>query len=433
VTDFDKIKAELKDQFKLRGYQELTINLYVLRLIDLFKYYPTTEPHLISESQIQSYITILINRNLSYSTISQFYSAADYYYNHINRNDFRFNKRLLPQRRESPFETLTQEQIFFIIDNIQNIKHKTIVTLMYSCGLESSELINIKISDINSKTKPNKITIRDKDKNIIRYAIISEKVLKILREYYLQFQPVTWLFEGQKPNTPYTFTSVRSVVQDAFENAGFNLDSEIKVLKKSYLKHLTELGIPLIVVLNHLGIRSSESIERYTRLIHGELSITFTPFDRIVSNSEKKEIEIDDLESIIFSLENEDEKEYLMEAISCFRVGALRAGIVFSWVACTRFIQNKSIEYGYPAINSALQKSNAGGKKIKGLDDFETLKDFTILSIAFELGVITKHQKSQLENNLDLRNHCGHPSSYTPEINKAKAFVEDIVNIMKKK
>lgn len=434
MTDFDELRAELKSKFRLRGYQEPTIDLYTLRLIDLFKYYPTTEPHLISEKEIHSYITVLVNRKLAYSTISQLYYAADYYYNHLYRNDYRFNRRLLPPIKEKPFETLTQEQILFIIDSVENVKHKAIITLLYSCGIEASELINIRVSDINSKTVPSKITIRDKDKNIVRYAIVSEKVLEIVRDYYKRYdKPTTWLFEGQNANTQYSMTSARKVVETAFTNAGFNLDSEVKVLKKSYIKHMTELGIPLIVVLNHLGIRSSDSIEKYTKIIHGESPITFTPFDKIITKHENKEIDIQDLESIVFSIENEDEKQYLMEAISCFRFGSLRAGIVFSWVAFTRFIQNKCIEHGYPAIHNALQKSNSGGKKIKGLADFETLKDITLLAIAFELGVISKHQKTQLENNLDLRNHCGHPSSYTPDTNKAKAFIEDIVNIMKKK
>ena len=128
VTDFDKIRAELKNYFRLRGYQEPTIDLYVQRLIDLFKYYPTTEPHIISESQVHSYITVLINRKLSYSTINQFFCAAEYYYNHVNKYDYRFNRYLLPEKKEKPFETLTQEQVFYLIDNTENLKHKTIIT-----------------------------------------------------------------------------------------------------------------------------------------------------------------------------------------------------------------------------------------------------------------------------------------------------------------
>lgn len=433
MTDFDKIRAELKNYFRLRGYQELTIDLYVQRLIDLFKYYPTTEPHIISELQVHSYITVLINRKLSYSTINQFFCAAEYYYNHVNKYDYRFNRYLLPKKKEKPFETLTQEQVFYLIDNTENLKHKTIITLLYSCGLESSELTNIKIEDVNPKTAPKKIIIRDNNNNIVRYAVTSDKILNLLRDYYKEYKPKTWLFEGVKENTKYSQSSTRSLVETAFENAGFILDSEVRVLKKSYIKHLTELGVPLIVVLNHLGIKNTESIEKYTRIIHGIEPIAFTPFDKIIANSDTKEIDINDLEEIVFSLENIDEKEYLKEAISCFRIGALRAGIVFSWVAFVRFIQNKCVDLGYDAINSALQKSYNGSKPIRSLDDFETLKDNTVLTIAFNLGVISKHQKVQLENDLDLRNHCGHPSSYKPEINKAKGFIEDIVNIMKKK
>lgn len=432
MTDFDKIREELFGYFRLRGYQESTIKLYSKLLIDLFKYYPTTDPSLITLPQIHTYIVILVNRKLSYSTVNQFFQAADYYYNHIYTKDYRLNKRLLPIKKETITEILSQEQVFLIIDNIQNIKHKAIVALLYSSGLDIHELINIRQTDIKSKSKPPKLLIYESKDKFSRQTIISEKVLKILRDYWKLEKPKFWLFEGQTRNSQYSERSARAVIEQAFESAGFPRDSEVKVLRTSYIKHLVELGIPLIVVMSHLGLRSFESVERYTKLIHGDIDISFSPLDKIVGKSEIKEIEIDELESLIFSLD-EDEKEYLREALSCFRGGALRAGIVFSWVACIRFIQNRCIEQGYDSINSALQKSNSGAKKIKGLDDFETLKDLTILSIAFELGVISKHQRSQLENNLDLRNHCGHPSSYSPEINKAKAFIEDIVNLMKKK
>ena len=433
MTDFDKKREELFEYFSLRGYQESTIKIYSKLLIELFKYYPTTDPSSITLAQIHTYIDVLVNRKLTYSTVNQFFQAADYYYNHINRKDYRLNRRLLPIKKEKIYEILSQEQVFLIIDNIQNIKHKAIVALLYSCGLDIRELINLRLTDIISKSKPPKLLIRENDNKIFRQTIISEKVLGLLREYWHLEKPKLWLFEGQTPNSQYSDRSVRAVIEQAFESAGFPMDSEVKVLRTSYIKHLVELGVPLIVVMRYLGLRSFDSVERYTKLIHGDIDVSFSPIDRIVGKSEIREIEIDDLESLIFSLDNDDEKEYLREALSCFRVGALRAGIVFSWVACMRFIQNKCIVKGYNPINSALQKLNASAKKIKGIEDFETLKDFTILSIAFELGVISKHQKSQLENNLDLRNHCGHPSSYEPEINKAKAFIEDIVNLMKKK
>lgn len=431
MTDFDKVIEEIKEYFKLRGYHEITINLYSNWLSGLFKFYPTTVPSKISEHQIKSYISILTNRKLSYSSVNQFLQAADFFYNQIHKKDFKFDRKLLPRKTEKVLEILSQEQVFLIIDNIQNIKHKTIVSLLYSCGLEVSELINIKHSDIKSKNKPPRVVLHDNYNRVSRQTILSKKVLELMREYWIQYQPKTWLFEGGKEGTQYSSTSVRKVVSDAFRSVGFTMDSEIKVLKHSYIKHLVELGVPLIVVMKHLDIKINGTIERYTNFIHGESNVTFSPYDKLIGKSEIKEPEIEDLEKLVFTLTNTDEIEYLMEAISCFRVGALKAGIVFSWAAAARFLQNKCIEKGYKQINIALHKLNPGAKQIKVIEDFETIKDLTLLSISFTMKIISKHQKSQLENNLDLRNHCGHPSSYVPEINKAKAFIEDIVNLMK--
>lgn len=72
MTDFDKEIEEIKEYFKLRGYHDITINLYSNWLSGLFKFYPTTVPSDISESQIKSYITILTNRKLSFSSVNQF-------------------------------------------------------------------------------------------------------------------------------------------------------------------------------------------------------------------------------------------------------------------------------------------------------------------------------------------------------------------------
>jgi hypothetical protein len=242
------------------------------------------------------------------------------------------------------------------------------------------------------------------------------------------------LFEGAKKGEKYSETSVHNVIKKSFEHAGFTSDSEIKVLRLSHIKHMTDLGIPLIIVLDNIGIRHYESIHRYTKLVHGNSKIDFTPLDKIIGNQKIFEPEIEELERIIFffTLSTEDEQEYLVEALLCFRAGALKAGIVFTWSACIRYLQIRCIAKGYPAINRALKKMQSN-KNISSLPDFETIKELNLLTIAFELKIISKHEKSQMENNLDLRNHCGHPSEYKPEINKAKAFIEDIINLIKKK
>ena len=99
MTDFDKILVELKEYFKLRGYQDSTIDLYSNWLLGLFKFYPTTVPKDISEFQIHSYITILVNRKYSFSSVNQFFQTKllipDSYYQIQHSSSFEANENYL--------------------------------------------------------------------------------------------------------------------------------------------------------------------------------------------------------------------------------------------------------------------------------------------------------------------------------------------------
>ena len=434
MTNFIEAEIEVKKYLRIRYQNSTTVDLYALRLIELFKYYPATNPIEISELEINGFIKVLVNRKSSYSLVNQFIQSAEYYYNHINKKSYIFDKRNLPKRIEKSVQILDQKDVFLIIDNFSNTKHKAIFALIYSCCLEIRELLNIRQSDINTKRLPYFINIRDKNNTIYRQCYISNRVKKLIAKYWTDcsHKPISYLFEGAKEGEKYSETSVHSVIKKSFADVGLTSDFEIKVLRLSYIKHMVDLGVPLIKVLDNIGIRHFESIKRYTKLIHGDSKLDFTPLDKIIGNPKIYEPEIEELERIIFTLNTEDEQEYLLEALQCFRAGALKAGIVFTWSACIRFLQIKCIAKGYPSINEVLKKMQSN-KNISNLSDFETIKESNFLTIAFELKIISKHEKSQLENNLNLRNHCGHPSEYKPEINKAKAFVEDIINLMKKK
>lgn len=433
MIDFNEIEVDIKNYLKIRYNNRVTIDLYSLRLMDLFKYYPATLPLELTEKEINNYIRVLVNRKSSFSYVSQFIQAAEYYYNHINKKSYIFNRKILPPKIETKVEILDQKDIFLMIDNFSNKKHKALFTLIYSCCLELSELLSIRLSDINTKKYPFYAKIRDTNDEIKRQCYISNRVKHVLAEYWksCNSKPEMFLFEGDFKGKKYSKTSARNIVKNTFKDNGFSCSSEIKVLRISYMKHMVELGMPIINVLDNLGIWNFETIKKYTNIIHGELKIDFTPLDKIIGNPKISEPEIESLESVIFSLKSEEVQEYLLEALQCFRAGALRAGIVFTWSACIRFLQKKCITKGFPEINKALTKMKSP-KKVKKLSDFEVIKEMNLLAIAFELKIISKHERKELENNLDLRNHCGHPSVYKPEINKAKAFIEDIVNLLKK-
>ncbi|GGD11879.1 tyrosine-type recombinase/integrase [Hyunsoonleella pacifica] len=432
MVDIVKAELEIRQYLKIRYSNNRTINLYTKRFIDLIKYYPATEPINISESELNKYIKILINRKDSRSLIIQFIQVAEYYYNHIHKKSYVIYRKNLPKASIKDIDILSQEEIFVIIENFKNAKHRAIFILVYACCLDLSELLNIELSDLNTKKPPFHIYIRKNNPDQNRKVFISKKIVDYLDEYWksCDHKPKRYLIESTESKTKYSRTSAEKVIKKSFEEAGISSKSVIKVLKRSYIDHMINLGVPIIVILDSLGIYHFDSIKKYTKIFHGNIKIDFTPLDKFVNKESIIEPEMQDLEKIIFTLKEKDEQEYLLEAIQCFRIGALKAGIVFSWSAFIRILQNRCVESGFKEINSAATKLKFN-KKFSKITDFETIKEMNLLKLAFELKVLSKHQKIQMDNNLDIRNHCGHPSSHILEINKAKGFIEDIVSFIK--
>lgn len=123
-------------------------------------------------------------------------------------------------------------------------------------------------------------------------------------------------------------------------------------------------------------------------------------------------------------------KEYFMEGIDCLKIGRLRASVVFLWVGSIYLIRQTLIAQDIPKLNAAIQKHDPKARTVKTVDDFAYIKDITQLLAMKELGLCDKAQKDVLEQCLDLRNKCGHPTKYSPGPKRVSAFIEDIVNII---
>lgn len=136
------------------------------------------------------------------------------------------------------------------------------------------------------------------------------------------------------------------------------------------------------------------------------------------------------LEGLIASLDNDDVKAYLQEALVCLKAGALRATIVFVWSAAASSIRERMYTHGPPAVTTAIRKHDPKAREIRKEGDFAYIKDSTLLLGALELGILDKGEKDTLSEGLNLRNRCGHPGKYRPREKKVSAFIEDVVSIL---
>lgn len=172
---------------------------------------------------------------------------------------------------------MSKEEVKLILSAHINIKHKTMLSLIYSCGLRRSELLHLKPADIDSKR--NIVFIRQSKGRKDRIVPLSLKILVMLRDYYITYNPKTWLFEGQNINEQYSEQSLQSVLKQALFKTKINKPVTLHWLRHSYATHLLESGTDLRYIQELLGHSSSKTPEIYTHVSTKSLQQIKSPFD----------------------------------------------------------------------------------------------------------------------------------------------------------
>lgn len=431
----EEIREKVIKEFRRRKYAESTIRGYSNTLFRLFDFYSAHNPTELTNKQVTSYAKSLINQKKSHTTLRTLIFVCRIFFDQMHNKNHGIYPFKIPDTAERSADFFEQSDVLELIDRKENLKHKIIFLLMYSCGLEVNELLEIKIKDIISKDENPFIILHDSKGNEKRRAYLSKRVIPLLSDYYKEYKPESYFIYSQNDkNKKYSYTSVRKLLIVSLKEMELNPALTTRAFKYSYIKHLNQLGIPLIIILEYLKIKEFDSHFQYSKLIHEEQIINFTPFDKLITIFEKTE-SFDDLESLVFKLKDLDEIDYLMEGIDCFRNGSLRAGVIFIWSSAIKNIRKQILEIEtLKNINVELISIDSRAKNIKNIDSFEYIKDETTIHLAEKIGVFSKFEKNELINNcLGLRNKCGHPSNYKPEIQRVKSFVEEVLNMIYKK
>jgi hypothetical protein len=142
------------------------------------------------------------------------------------------------------------------------------------------------------------------------------------------------------------------------------------------------------------------------------------------------EHDVTTLESLAAKVSDLIVRDYILEAIKCLSIGALRAAVVFLWTGAIRALQEEAIARHPASLNTAISKHDPKARQVTKLEDFAYVRDATALLALQELGVLDKGEKATLGEALDLRNRCGHPTKYKPGEKKVSSFIEDVVGIV---
>lgn len=254
-----------KQQLVLKSYSPSTIRTYTnefMQFLQTIGNVPATE---FTTARVRNYLQYCFEKlKLSENTLHSRMNALKFYYESVLKREKFFWEIPRPKKPDQLPKVLSEEEIGRMFNSITNIKHKAILFTAYSAGLRVSEVINLKIKDVDSGRM--QLLIEKSKGKKDRYVGLSILLLDVLRAYLKSYKPMPlkYVFENpQRPGECYSIRSAQQIFHDAKEKARINKNVGIHSLRHSFATHLLEKGIDIRYIKDLLGHFSIKTTERY--------------------------------------------------------------------------------------------------------------------------------------------------------------------------
>lgn len=282
IKDYEAAISVMACKLITVRYSSSTKNAYTFMFREFLRSIYPKPLHQINKWDIMQFQRHLVaERNVSRSYQNQSINAIKFYLEHVLGQDRQLFELDRPKKEQKLPEVLSAEEVGKILQSTSNLKHKTMLTTLYSAGLRMGELLNLKIRDIDSDHM--RIWIREGKGCKDRLTTLSPYLLKLLRAYYLEYRPLDYLFEGPDAKQ-YSASSVRKVLKRAVDKAGIIKKVRPHTLRHSFATHLLEQGTNLRYIQSLLGHTSPKTTEIYTHVSSKNLEEIRSPLDAMVTS-----------------------------------------------------------------------------------------------------------------------------------------------------
>lgn len=259
-------------------YSDKTIVTYVKAITIFFDFFENTLPEQITIADFHCFNKDYVLKNrYSASYQNQLINAIKLFYLKVEQKKLDIELIERPRRYNPLPKVIPKEVIKKMLTSIPNLKHQTALTLIYSCGLRRGELINLKLSHLDSRRKTVAIINGKGQKD--RVLPVSEKMMKMIIRYYRIYRPEIYLIEGQVKGRKYSETSLENIFHKYLGMIYKKHNFTLHCLRHSYATHLLEAGVSLRYIQELLGHKSSKTTEIYTHVSTHSLSTIRNPID----------------------------------------------------------------------------------------------------------------------------------------------------------
>jgi site-specific recombinase XerD len=267
------------NDMKLRRFAPNTQEAYVSAVAGLARHYKQS-PDLLDKEKIHAYLLHLMDkRKFSWSSCNVAVAGIKFFYTQtLGMDSMQLGVPSMKTQRKLP-EVLSVEEITRLFQCTLNLKHRAILMTTYAAGLRVSEVVNLRITDIDSGRMM--IRVRQGKGNKDRYTILSNRLLTELRTYWRKYKPRFWLFPGAYSDKQMNRTTAQRIYYSAKERAGITKEGCIHTLRHAFATHLLEAGVDLRTIQLLMGHSSITTTTRYLRITSKKLSVTKSPLDLI--------------------------------------------------------------------------------------------------------------------------------------------------------
>lgn len=259
-------------------YSWRTIKSYRSHLALFFAFFAEKRPETIQDEEVGIYLSQQVrDRHWAEATQQQALNAVLFYFGRILGRHPDFNG-LRPKISVKLPAVLGGAEIAAIFRAVDNVKHRSMLMLIYSAGLRLSELTGLRRSDIQFDRM--RVFVQNGRGKKGRYSLLSEKMAACLREYLHEYRTREWLFEG-RDGGPYSNRSVEAIFHRATKKADIRTAAAVRTLRHSFAAHLLEQGADINHVQELLGHESSKTTGIYTHLVQKNNQRLVSPLDKL--------------------------------------------------------------------------------------------------------------------------------------------------------
>jgi len=266
------------EDMTIRNLSSSTQQSYIYAIAKFSRHFGCS-PDRLSLEQVRAYQLHLINQKRSWSHINQVACALRFFYGVTLGQTEAFERIVGGQKPDKLPLVLNAEEVARFLEAVPGLRNRIVLTTAYAAGLRVGEVARLKVASIDSKRML--IHIENGKGGRDRYAMLSPRLLKILRAYWKRVQPGLWLFPGQDPSRHVSTRAVQDACRAARRRARIGKPVTVHTLRHSFATHLLESGIDIRIIQVLLGHTDLGSTARYAQVATNLLASTASPFDQL--------------------------------------------------------------------------------------------------------------------------------------------------------